>query len=193
MTGSETAARERDGAGSRRCTHRHERRVFHQDDVPRISPKRATATTLKWRPIAHLLRSCNDRAMLRASPNRVKQNRLAPRALVEESVRCGERRQSAERRHDSEPDPPHGHLVRMAGGSLAERPDGHQQGGQFTRVPCWWWHGDERVSTRLPPGQRAETAAAWGRACRDHERDKPSFSIAVQRARVAPGGRAGTA
>jgi hypothetical protein len=59
MPGSETAARERDGAGSRRRTHRHERRVFHRDDVPRISPKRATATTLKWRPIAHLLRSCN--------------------------------------------------------------------------------------------------------------------------------------
>src|SRR4029453_1924756 len=36
-------------------------------------------------------------------------------------------------------------------------------GGHFTRVPCWW-HGDERVSTLLPPGQRAGTGAAWGRA-----------------------------
>src|SRR5262252_1888617 len=36
--------------------------------------------------------------------------------------------------YDEEPDPPHGHLVGMAGGSLAERQDTYQRPGQRHRA-----------------------------------------------------------
>jgi hypothetical protein len=50
------------------------------------------------------------------------------------SLASERRKDKPEHENYREPDHPHGHLVRMAGGSLAERWDAHQHGSSMTSV-----------------------------------------------------------